>query len=307
MDITFLEVEQIWGDDRGQGQLQVMKDYGTNTGMSDLAIVLGGFVGGNRTSDGQRTGCVWSASSTDDGYVRAVSIDGDRFLNEQYDRNLGARPALPSSITSTIQPNAAKPTRTIGTVPVVEYGEYPQTIVDRDVSEVLERAFSRNQLGTTGKTYMFDGEKSDAYDKSFKAEPYAEYRHQDTRYIRVEAQPYDHDSVLSNGRLVKNGEICWIEVQPIEWLKDPSGVWTTRQALFSGIPFDRNNVYDGNFEKTDMKRYLDTHFAKEMLATRQVETPAAITDKQKADTEENRQKVLKRFGISDKTAWEQGF
>ena len=42
MEATFLTEQQIWGDDQGNGQLQVMKDYGTKTGMSDLAIVLGG-------------------------------------------------------------------------------------------------------------------------------------------------------------------------------------------------------------------------------------------------------------------------
>jgi hypothetical protein len=64
---TFLTEQQIWGDDRGNGQLQVMKSYGTKAGMSDLAIVLGGLMGNgaNKTKDGQRSGIVWSASSDD--------------------------------------------------------------------------------------------------------------------------------------------------------------------------------------------------------------------------------------------------
>ena len=44
MKVTFLTEQQIWGDGQGNGQLQVIKSYGTKTGMSDLAIVLGGYV-----------------------------------------------------------------------------------------------------------------------------------------------------------------------------------------------------------------------------------------------------------------------
>ena len=94
METTFLTEEQIWGDGRGKGQLQVMKDYGTKTGMSDLAIALGGFMGSDETSDGQRTGFVWSASSDGDGYVRTVYDSGDGSSCGPNRRDDGARPDL---------------------------------------------------------------------------------------------------------------------------------------------------------------------------------------------------------------------
>ena len=274
MDITFLTEEQIWGDKA----LQVMKDYGTKTGMSDLAIALGGYMGSNTTSDGQRTGYVWSASSGGSGCVRTVGDDGDRGHYGPLRRYGGARPALPSSITSSIKPSEARLTKKIcnGKVEVWEYGEYPQTIADEGVNRDLEQAFSRGQLQTTGETYTFDGEKYDAYDQPFNAKKYAEYQLKGKRYIRVEAQPRDNDSVLSNGSKPQTGEACWIEVQPIEWLKDPSGVMVARQALFSGVQFDRKKSYDGNFANTDMKQYLQNHFAKEMMAGLNVSVPAAI-------------------------------
>jgi len=272
METTFLTEDQIWGDKA----LQVIKSYGTKTGMSDLAIALGGYMGSNTTSDGQRAGSVWSASSGGFGHVRAVHFDGGRSDYEPLGRLVGARPALPSSVASSIKPSEARLTKKIGDVQVVEYGEYPQTIAAEGVNRELEQAFSRGQLQTTGKKYTFDGEKYDAYDKPFKAKEYAEYQHSGKRYIRVEAQPRDSDSVPSNGKTPQQGEACWIEVQPIEWLKDPSGVMVARQALFSGVQFDRKKSYDGNFENTDMKQYLQNHFAKEMLAGRNVGTPAAL-------------------------------
>jgi len=276
MDITFLTEDQIWGDDRGNGQLQVMKSYGTKTGMSDLAIALGGYMGSDKTSDNQRSGCVWSASSGGGGDVRGVRDGGGQGDCGPSRRLVGARPALPSSVASSIKPSEARLTRKIGDVQVVEFGEYPQTIAAEAVNRELEQAFSRGQLQKTGKTYTFDGEKYDAYSKPFQAKEYAEYEHRGKRYIRVEAKPYDNDSVLSTGRKPQAGEACWIEVQPIEWLKDPSGVMVARQALFSGVQFDRNQRYDGNFANTDMKKYLANYFSKEMAAGRNISAPAAL-------------------------------
>jgi hypothetical protein len=161
-------------------------------------------------------------------------------------------------------------------VQIVEFGEYPQTIAPENVGRELEQSYERGQLQTTGKKYTFDGEKYDAYSNPFKPEEYAEYQHKGKRYIRVEAKPYGGDySVLSNGKTLQTDEACWIEVQPIEWLKDPSGVMVARQALFSGVQFDRKKHYDGNFANTDMKQYLQNHFAKEMMAGRNVDAPEA--------------------------------
>jgi hypothetical protein len=277
MDVTFLTEQQIWGDEQGKGQLQVMKDYGTKTGMSDLAIVQGGLMGttGAKTSDDQPAGYVWSASSYKDGNVRIVYYYGDRYTYVPSRRSVGARPALPSSVVSSIKPSEVRPTREISGVQIVEFGEYPQTIAPENIGNELEQEFLRGQLQTTDKTYTFDGEANNAFDKPFKPEEYAEYQHNGKRYIRVEAKPYDDDSKLSNGRKPATGEPCWIEVQPIEWLKDPSGVMVARQALFSGVQFDRNNGYDGNFAGTDMKKYLQNHFAKEMVAGRNVDAPEA--------------------------------
>lgn len=59
MEITLLKEEDVWGD----SALEVIQAYGTRTGISDAAIVLGTFVGyGSRNSAGVTSGCVWTAS-----------------------------------------------------------------------------------------------------------------------------------------------------------------------------------------------------------------------------------------------------
>jgi hypothetical protein len=274
MDITFLTEDQIWGDNA----LQVIKNYGTKTGMSDLAIVLGCYMGGSdyKTSDDQLSGYIWSASPAGSVYVRTVHHSGNRTFDSPSLRLCGARPALPSPVTSSIQPSEVRQKRKISGVQVVEYGEYPQTIAPENVGRTLEQSYKRGKLQTTGKKYTFDGEKHDVHHKPFNAKEHAEYQHNGKRYIRVEAQPGDDNSKLSNGHLPEAGEACWIEVQPIEWLKDPSGVMVARQALFAGVQFDSKKEYDGNFANTDMKQYLDRYFAKEMVAGRNVDAPGAV-------------------------------
>lgn len=260
---TLLTKPQIWGDAEGNDQLEVMKDFGTAAGMSDLAILQGGLVlNTSRTPDCQRTGYYWSASSDGDGYVRHVHGGGDRYIFYPYKRLVGARPALPSSVTSAIEASGASlPRKTIcdGKVEVVEYGEYPQKIADDEAAKALN-ALTAEELkaAETGKTYTLDVEKP----------PCAEVEYEGKRYIRVKAQPYGKDSILSTNRLPAKGEACWLEVQPIEWLADPSGWWVAKQALFSGIPFDDKERYDGIFENTKMHKHLNEHFVRDMQPSR---------------------------------------
>lgn len=73
MNTTLLTEDQIWGNQA----LDVMKKYGTRTALTDLAIVLGGLMGrSTTTSEGERSGYIWSASAFDNGYVRTVRIGG---------------------------------------------------------------------------------------------------------------------------------------------------------------------------------------------------------------------------------------
>lgn len=71
MNTTLLTEDQIWGN----RALDVMKKYGTRTALTDLAIVLGGLMGrSTTTSEGERSGYIWSASAVMYGDVRTVSM-----------------------------------------------------------------------------------------------------------------------------------------------------------------------------------------------------------------------------------------
>ena len=267
MEATFLTEEEIWGNNA----LDVMQAYGTVVGVSDLAIALGTYMGSD-TKDiaGVASGVAWSASnnsaSNNYNFIRTVYYRGSTRENNPYSRSAAGRPAIPASVTSLIRPNNARKERLANgrTVQICEYGAYPQTVAPKSVSQELETQYQKNALKTTGKTYTFDSAELDAYDTGFAPRNCAEYNLKGKKYVRIEGKPYDFTSILSDGTKVEKGQVYWFEVQPIEWLMDPKGMWVARQALFAGIQFDTKDTYNGNFANTAMYNYLQKYFVKEM-------------------------------------------
>ena len=263
MEITLLKEEDVWGD----SALEVIQAYGTRTGISDAAIVLGACRGsGTKDSIGVPSGLAWSASSSEIGLVRTVDLNGSGLGINPNKREAAGRPALLFPATSAIRPNNIKiiALQNGKTVQICEYGAYPQTVAPESISQELEVHYQKNTLKTTGKKYTFDSAEFDAWNIGFALRNSAEYIHKGKKYIRIEGKPFDGDSVLSDGTSVQKGQAYWFEVQPIEWLMDPKGTWVARQALFAGVQFDTKDRYDGNFANTAMYNYLQQYFAKEM-------------------------------------------
>ena len=268
MKVTFLREEDIWGNNA----LEVMQAYGTKVGVSDVAIALGTCMGsGTKNSAGVASGYAWSASSYKNVNVRTVDLDGAKNCFNPNRRIAAGCPALPFSATSKICPNNMKTMRLANgkTVQICEYGAYPQTVAPKSISQELEAQYQKNALKTTGKNYTFDSVELDAYSTGFTPRNCAEYMFNGKRYVRIKGKPYDRNSVMSDGTSVQKGQAYWFEVQPIEWLMDPKGMWVSRQALFAGIQFDTKNEYNGNFANTTMYNYLQKHFAKEMEAQKE--------------------------------------
>lgn len=176
---------------------------------------------------------------------------------------------MPSSETSKIRPNAVRAAYLLGgQVKICEYGEYPQNVISGRLEEELESAYELEKnsvLQRTGKKYTFDAADLGDYAQKFQKKEYEEYMLNGRKYVRIEGKRCDGDSVLSDGRDVRAGDSYWFEVKPIEWLMDEkSGIWVAKKALFAGIQFDYRDKYNGNFEQTDMKKYLDNYFSEEM-------------------------------------------
>ena len=290
MNFTVLEEEQIWGDDA----LDVMKRYGTSVAPTDLTAILGGIMNiasGAKTSEGETTCLSWSKSWDTNGHVRYVCLNGTKDWITTDIRSISARPVLLSWGASKISPSNV---RLIAGIRVAEYGQYPQTVADKHTSAKLERLHDSRSLRPTGKNYTFDLVALAYSDTPFKATSFSEYEMDGKRYIRVPGRPANDDSKLSTGERVKEGKPYWVEVQPIEWLLDPSYTMVARKCLFAGIQFDTKEKYDGDFKRTFMKHYLDTYFAKEMEPTERVAARTVSRDYEEEGTRTIRS-IIRQF------------
>ena len=293
LDFTFLTDEQIWGDN----QLDILKKYGTRCAITDFSILLGGYVSGvYYTSEGNsrndRTGWWWTKTPHDND-ARVVIYDGSRNWNFVSERPGGARPALPYSSILSVSSNGV---RGRNGILEVEYGEYPQTVVSEDFSRILEKAFanmpySNNEMKTTGKSYTTDSVRYQDSDTPFQARTHTEYEYNGKKYIRFVGDSNCSGEVLSDGRMIKEGEVYWVEVEPIKWMIDErTNIALSKKLIFSGVQFNRRRNYKGDFNRTDIKEFMDRHFSKDITPSFSRE----MTEEEKKQIEANKAEAEKR-------------
>lgn len=261
-NFTFLTDEQIFGND----QLDILKKYGTKCAITDFSILLGGYVSDYYTSEGNtrkdRTGWWWTKSSDGDNDARVVYRHGFSIWYSVRERRGGARPALPYSSISSIASNGV---RGRNGILEVEYGEYPQTIVSEDFARTLERAYSNRTINQTGKSYTTDSVSYQDTDTSFQARTHIEYEYNGRKYIRFVGDSNCSGEILSDGRTIQNGDVYWVEVEPIKWMIDEiTNIALSKKLIFSGVQFNRERNYKGNFNRTDIKEFMDRHFSKDI-------------------------------------------
>ena len=265
-NFTFLTDEQIFGNN----QLDIISRYGTKCAITDFSILLGGYVSSDYyTSEGNtrkdRTGWWWTKTPYDDD-ARMVNESGNSFCYNVDRRNGGARPALPYSSIQSISSNGV---RGANGIKEVEYGEYPQTIVDENYSRELERAYYNGSLRTTGKNYTTDSVRYQDTDTSFRARTHTEYEYNGSKYIRFVGDSNCDGEVLSDGRTIQSGNIYWVRVEPITWLVDErANIALSKKLIFSGVQFEYSKVYTGDFANTDIKKFMDNYFSKEIINNR---------------------------------------
>ena len=263
LDFTFLDEEQVFGNK----QLDILKQYGTKCAITDFAILLGGYVSdccctseGNSRKD--YTGSWWTKSSVGNNDMVVVDEYGDNDWSVIYERLDGARPVLPYSSISSLCSN--KMTNEFGILEV-EYGEYPQEIVSEDFARTLERVYSFGAMNQTGKTYTTDIGTRENYGIEFIPKKHIEYEYYGKKYIRIIATQ-NIGEILSDGSKIEKGKSYWIEVKPIKWLVDEKNNFAViKNLILSGIQFDNREDYKGDFENTNIKKYLDTYFSKEII------------------------------------------
>lgn len=268
IEISLLTREQI----EGKNKLKILEKYGIKAAVTDFAVVLGcnlsHLLATFKDTDKEyyRIGR-WLTKSlgefNDKNRVGVVSAYGLMCDSELRLRNMGIRPILPYSF---IQKNISNEKLNNYGIKEVEYGEYPQTIIDEKKSQELERLYNKLNLKATGKNYTTDSLELDNK-MSFRPRTYTEYEYMGSKYIRVNV--YWYCDILANDRRISVGEVCWFKVEPITWLVDEeSNIALSKKILVSGVQFSNSNYYDGVFENTFMYQYLNEIFAKDIIPSK---------------------------------------
>ena len=266
-NFTFLTQEQIFGDNK----LEILKKYGTKCAITDFSILLGGYAspnfyaceGKNRKN---RTGIWWTKSYHDEYDTCIIKQNGTKDGGHAIDRRNGARPALPYSQIKSICMNEVINAKGIKEV---EYGEYPQTIVNKKYSYELEKAYNNGSLRTTGKSYTTDSVSFLDIDNSFFPRTHIEYEYDGNKYIRFVGDRNGRGSFLSDGREIEIGNIYWVHVEPIIWLVDEKAdIALSKKLIFSGVQFINQRWFRGDFAETHIKQFMDKYFSKEIVNNR---------------------------------------
>ena len=271
-NFTFLTEEQCFGNDK----LDILEKRGTKAAITDFSVLLGGWVSDyhvdNDSSLEGRTGWYWTKSDDGDNDARVVDDTGGRTYDNVNKRNGGARPALPFSSISNIPTNGESGKRARDGVLEVEYGYYPQKAVSKEMQERLEREYKSGRLSKTRNSYTTDSTRYTEYDKTFEPQTHQEYEYNGKRYVRVEANSYydGNNFTLSNGEQYKDGDNVWIEVSPVKWIVDEkSRMMITEKLIFAGVQFNKeSNYHTRDFDKTDIKTFMDRHLARDLEQSR---------------------------------------
>lgn len=263
LDFTFLTEEEIFG----KNKLDVIRKYGTKCTITDFAILLGG--GQSKLAvelekiKGILSGNWWTRTSYGTDIPIIIDEGGYCDFEFPYNRGCGARPVLSYSKIASFCSNKVFEENGILEV---EFGEYPRTIVSKKNARTLENAFLNITTNQTGKCYTTDSIKNQDINTPFKPRTHIEYEYNGQKYIRFVADSECAEKELSDGRIIKEGEVYWIKVEPIKWMIDEKeDKAIAKEILFSGIYFDKKYKYKGNFDETFIKKFMNIYFAKDII------------------------------------------
>ena len=255
-EITLFKKEQIFGENKSK----IIEQYGTTGTITDFYLLLNGLTFNNYRFNGylldKRTGLWLTNSSYDNNSIYIVDQRGCKAIQSNLGRNSGIRPVLLWDLLA------------VGSlVKEIEYGEYPQTIVDDFEFIKLEMLFNSNDLDITGKNYTVDYAHSRNSSSIFMPKQLIEYSYQGYKYIRFQTDSIDYNgTILSTGRMIKPNSIYWVKVEPIEWIVDFSkGLMLSKKILLAGIQFNNYDKTNTIFEESDMYNYLNTIFVKDIV------------------------------------------
>lgn len=268
-DITILTKGEVFGDDTTE-QLEMFKIRGKKAAISDYAIALGGYVTDyyyttdDRTLD-NRTGWYFLEDMHSLSSVLAVDGNGDvswSYLNVRF---FGVRPALRFSKIKNICSNVM---RAPDGVLEADLGLEPDNAVDKKLQQELSNLLGSGKLTKLSEPYTTDLRKCDDFDYGFLPMMQPVYEYKGVKYVRLEFNSYFGDDLVkfSNGEVYKDGDYVWFELKPVRlWIDEKKDKAVFEKIPISGLQFNKEMNYVGDYKKTDLAKYLRNYFLPELI------------------------------------------
>ena len=265
--LTFLTYEQIYA----KNKLEILKRFNTRCAeITDFSTLLGGRSKIDYATSERRLTCDWWIKTfyydETQNDTQCIRFEGGLSgYNDSRYRTIGARPVLPYSSIS----NICKNEQIINGIKEVEYGEYPQTITDKKTAKILEKRFAKGALRETGKFYTTDSVNIYDYNKKFQERQHIEYEFAGEKYIRFVSDYNSNNSKLSDGTTICPGKVYWIKVEPIKWLVDEKNdIALIKKIIFAGVQFNNKKSWKEDFDATDIKKFMDNYFSKDIIPSK---------------------------------------
>ena len=302
VDITLLEEKQVIGDQTSK----VFKNLGVKSRITDFAILLGGDVSNKfytllpQTLHLDERTAPWATRSVyQNQFFYKIRPDGIYDRGFANDRTVGIRPCTSYSSIKDFGHVAY----TTADIPIVNYGWYPQTIVsDNSVVDDLEDAYGELIFGTNNE-YTVDSIYKDFPSEPFKPRIFDEFEHpygSGKRYIRIIGDRNSNGMTLSDGTVVEIGKPYWIKVEPIRWYIDKEmDLAISEKIICAGIQMDNKDTYDGDFEKTNMRKFLDNYFSREIIGKNRIKIV-----EENSETREETVNVAKKVAVRKENPYE---
>ena len=272
LDFDFLTIEQVMGNKK----LDIFKNNPqiVMAPITDYAKMHGGRSLNRKfrfdvENMEYHTGEWWTKFINNRDYVEVdvisqVGDKGEVFCDQ---RTTGARPVIKYSQIKHLVTSSKR--RKDGILEV-EFGEYPHNFVDEDLKEKLEQLYNDDNLhldlDVTGKVYTVDSIEYDEVGIAMHPEEIEEFEYKGKKYVRCTIGWNGMQKGYSNGKSPLTGDVWWLSVEPVKWLVDEkSNIAISKNILFAGIQYSFSGVDLNNFKNTDIKKYMDTYFCKEIL------------------------------------------
>ncbi len=280
LDFTFLDL------DSGEIKNTVLfNKRGFEAEITDFALCLGGEYSYSTRIFNQQNGYYWTLNNADlsinpssknGQFINGYDSEGKKTAVSINKANFGARPILINASDYREIENAIKNQNYqtfIDNIPIIKFGEYPQEVSPDKLQKELNKLYSDGQLELTGNYYtIYDNENYNKFSpdiKDLKEQRLYEYIYEGLKFVKVKGNFFDETVELSNGSFYCSEDEIWILVKPIEWYvyKNNEGQYCllSLKVLFAGMPFDIKKTYNGDFENTFIKRFMDEHFSKDIV------------------------------------------